>query len=412
MGILIKAVLLDGKRKDIFIEGNKIQEIGSINRESEFKIKGNFAALPSFVNAHTHAAMTLFRGYCDDMALQEWLEQKIWPAEAKLTEEDVYNGAKLACIEMIKSGTTFFNDMYWHFHGTARAVEETGIRSAISPVLIDLFNEEKRKNCIKEAEKLFEESKKYGERIKYVLGPHAVYSVSEELLKWCREFADKNNLLLHIHASETKKEVDDCIAKNGLRPVEYLDKIGFLGKNVILAHSVWLNSKEIKLIKKNNASVVYNPTSNMKLSSGVFNYAAMKKQRINIALGTDGCASNNNLDILEEMKFGALLQKISMKNPISAKEIFDSATINGAKAFNLKSGEIKEGFLADLILIDLKHHHLNPHHDLISNVVYSANESCVNTTICNGKILMQDRKVENEEEIIENANATALNLVN
>jgi 5-methylthioadenosine/S-adenosylhomocysteine deaminase len=414
MSILIKKVLLNNEMVDIYIEGNAIKEIGgSLNFKAEINIDGSEkAVIPSFFNAHAHAAMTLIRGYADDMELESWLKTKIWPLEAKLTEEDVYWGAKLACLEMIKSGTTFFNDMYWHFHGTAKAAEEMGLRAAISAVFIDNFDGKKTREQIEFNEKLFQESKKYSERIIFALGPHAIYTVSEESLRWVKSFADKNNLLIHVHLSETENEVKESIKKYGLRPVEYLEKINFLGPNIIACHSIWLNETEIEILSSYNVKIVYNPVSNMKLGSGIFPYEKMKG-KLNIMLGTDGCASNNNLDMLEEMKIGALLQKIKSKKPnaITAEEIFNMATINSAHAFNINAGEIKEGKLADLLLIDLKNIALNPRHNLISNLVYSANGNCVDTTICDGKILMQNRRVTGEEKIIKKANEAALNLI-
>jgi 5-methylthioadenosine/S-adenosylhomocysteine deaminase len=415
MSILIKNVLLNGRKKDIYIGENTIEQINdTINLEAEFRIDGKHkAAVPSLINAHTHAAMTLLQGYADDMHLSEWLENKIWPTEAKLTEDDVYRGAKLACLGMIKTGTTFFNDMYWHYHGTAKAVDESGIRSAVSAVFIDLFDEAKAKEQIKLNEKLFKETKKYSERVTFALGPHAVYTVSEESLIWAKEFADKHSLILHIHLSETKKEVDDCIKKHKKRPVEYLEDIGFLGSNVFAAHSIWLNDKEIELMKKYDVKPVRCPTSNMKLASGALPYLKMKKAGLTVTLGTDGCASNNNLDMLEEMKFAALLEKFHCNDSMAmpAKEAFELATVNGAKAFNLNCGEIKEGKLADLLLVNLKNINLNPRHNLISNLVYAAHGDCVDTTICNGKILMENGKVDGEEEIIEKANEVAMDLI-
>lgn len=413
--ILIKDVFFDGKITNIYIEDDKIVEIGGPKVEAEAVIDGrDKAAIPSFFNAHTHAAMTLFRGYGDDLPLQEWLETKIWPTEAKLTEEDVYVGAKLACLEMIKSGTTFFNDMYWHLRGSLRAVDEAGIRAALSSVVIDLFDPEKAEEQKKMVKEEFEKYKDFSERIQIVLGPHAIYTVSKETLEWTAEFAEKNNLLIHFHLSETKKEVDDCIKQYGKRPVEYLDDIGFLSERFIACHSVWLSEREIELLAKNDVTVVNNPTSNMKLSVGdYFKYQDLKKAGLNICLGTDGCASNNSLDMFGEMKFAALLQKFGANNPteISAKEVFDLATINGAKAFRVDAGVIREEKKADLLLVDLKRPEMTPLHDLTSNIVYSANAYCVDTTICDGKILMQNRKVEWENEIIENAEKVAQDLV-
>jgi 5-methylthioadenosine/S-adenosylhomocysteine deaminase len=416
MSILIKNALVNNREQDIYVEGNTIARIGkNLKERAEHKIDGEHkAALPGFFNSHTHAAMTLFRGYADDMKLQEWLETKIWPLEAKLTEKDVYVGTKLACLEMIRSGTTFFNDMYWHWHGTAKAVEEMGIRAAVSAVFIDLFNKEKAEEQIRLNERLFKESRRYSQRIIFALGPHTIYTVSKESLQWAKDFADKNNLLLHIHLSETKKEVDDCIKKHKKSPVEYLESIGFLGPNVVACHSVWLNHGEIATLARHKVKVVHNPTSNMKLAVGAAcKFGELRNAGATVALGTDGCASNNNLDMFEEMKIAALLQKFATNEPVAmaAREVFEMATLSGARVFGINAGAIKEGSLADLLLINLKIPELCPHHDLMSNLVYSANGSCVDTTICDGKILMLDRRVDGEEAIMEQAEQRAKELI-
>ncbi len=418
MSILIKNVLLEGKERNIYIEGNQIEaisEAGSI-KEAEFVIEGkDKAAIPGLFNAHTHAAMTLLRGYADDMPLQEWLETKIWPVEARLTEEDVYWGTKLACLEMIKSGTTFFNDMYWHWGGSSRAVAETGIRAALSAVFIDGFDMEKSKEQISRNKALYEASKKLPARIIFALGPHAIYTVSEESLCWTRDFAEKHDLLVHIHLSETADEVEGCIKRYGMRPVEFLDSIDFLSPRTIACHCIHMNRKETELLKKYDVKIVHNPASNMKLAAGRRPYEELKEHGLytNIALGTDGCASNNNLDMFEEMKIASLLHKAFSGDPTSmpAKEAFELATVNAAKMFRLNSGVIEEGKLADVVLLDLKKVELVPNHNLISNIVYSANGSCVDTVICDGKILMEGRKVEGEEEIKEKVNEVAHELV-
>ncbi len=416
MSILIKGVTLDGHKKDIFIRDNLIQKIDdSINLSANVQISGDYkAAIPSFINGHTHAAMTLLRGYADDMHLQDWLEKKIWVAEAHMTEEDIYCGARLACLEMIKTGTTFFNDMYWFWKGTARAVQEMGIRAAISAVFIDFFDKKKAKEQIEINMKLFEESRNFGDRVTFTLGPHAIYTVSEGSLKWAADFARDHGLLIHVHLSETQEEVENCIRKQGMRPAEYLGKIGFLGPNVIACHGVWLSHKEILLLKKHGVKVVHNPISNMKLAVGkAFPYERLKTAGVTISLGTDGCSSNNNLDMLENMKFASLLQKYHHKDTtaLPAREAFQMATINGAKAFGLNCGEVKEGALADLALIDLQRPELTPHFDLYSDLVYSGNGGCVDTVICDGKVLMANRRVENEETILEEARRCAFDLI-
>jgi 5-methylthioadenosine/S-adenosylhomocysteine deaminase len=422
MSILIKNVLLNGKEKNIYIEGNEIAAItdagsGRVDRsEAEFVIDGKRkAAIPGLFNAHTHAAMTLLRGYADDMPLQEWLTTKIWPLEAKLTEDDVYWGTKLACVEMIKSGTTFFNDMYWHLQGSARAVAESGIRALLSGVFIDGFDEEKAQEQIRRNEALYEESKKLPKRIMFALGPHALYTVSKESLCWVRDFSEKHDLLVHIHLSETEEEVEECKKRYGMRPVEFLDELEFLSSRAIACHCVRLSRNEMELLKKHDVKLVHNPTSNMKLAAGRMPYAELKKAGLyqNIALGTDGCASSNNLDMFEAMKFASLVHKAFSGDPTSlpAHEAFELATTHGAHVFRLNSGVIAAGKLADIVLLDLKNVQIVPNHNLISNIVYSANGSCVDTVVCDGAILMEGRRVEGEEEITAKAQEVAHELV-
>jgi len=415
MSILIKNALLNGSRSDILIRANRIDRIdNNLTKDADEIIQADgMAILPSFANAHTHAAMTLMRGYADDMVLQEWLENYIWPLEAKLTPKDVYWGSKLACLEMIKSGTTLFNDMYWHFHGTARAAEEMGMRAYISGVLIDQFDKEKSDEMIKQNKQLFNESKEYSDRIIFSLGPHAIYTVSEKSLRWVAEFARENELLVHLHVSETKDEVDQCLENHNMRPVEYLDKIGILGPNLLSIHSIWLNNNEIRLLKENDVKLIHTPISNMKLGSGIFPIEKMLDKNLTVGIGTDGCSSNNNLDMLEEIKFASMLHKIHFRDTtiMSAQDTYELSTSNAKKIFGLDIGEIKEGYLADLILLDLKNESMIPNHNLISNIVYSAERDCVDTTICNGKILMRNGKVEGEEEIKQKAREVAVDLV-
>jgi len=416
MSILIKDAMLNGKKSDLLITGKRIKQIAeNINVEAEEIIDASDkVVLPSFTNAHTHAAMSLMRGYADDLVLQDWLENYIWPLEEKLTEEDVYWGTKLACLEMIKSGTTLFNDMYWHFHGTARAAEEMGLRAFISGVFIDQFDGEKAKEQIRYNQNLLNKAKKYSDRITFALGPHAIYTVSKKSLRWIAEFAKENDLLIHMHISETKDEVDQWLQNHKMRPVEYLDKIGLLCPNLLAIHAIWLNNHELELLKENNVKLIHTPISNMKLGSGIFPIQKMIDRKLIVGLGTDGCSSNNNLDMLEELKFASMLHKIHFRDTtiMSAKDTYKLATYNTKKIFNLDVGKIKEGYLADLVLLDLNNESMIPNHNLISNIVYSAERDCVDTTICNGKILMRNGKVEGEEEIKQKAREVARDLVN
>ncbi|MCF7919757.1 MAG: amidohydrolase [Candidatus Cloacimonetes bacterium] len=402
--ILIKNVLLAGSVKDILIAGNTVSRIGSdLNTDSAEIINGSgLAALPALYNMHTHTAMSLFRGYADDMALMPWLQEKIWPQESKLTEEDVYQGTRFGILEMIKAGTVLANDMYWHWKGEARAAQEMGIRFINGFTLIDFHDEARLPELKKDIQQQYEDSSQYGELVEFSLAPHAVYTVSEKTLRWAAEFASEKQLKLHIHVSETEQEVIDCLRKTGLTPLQYLDKIGFLGNNVIAAHMVWLDDKDFDIVKKHNLTVAHCPVSNMKLSSGIFKYSEFLKRGIPVCVATDGPSSNNNLDLFEEMKFAAILPKISMMNPelAAAENILQTTTLNPAKALGLAAGEVKEGNLADIILVDLDNINLIPNHNLSSNLVYSAHADCVHTTICNGKILMHNRRIKGEQEII------------
>jgi 5-methylthioadenosine/S-adenosylhomocysteine deaminase len=405
MSLLIKKVILNGKERDIFIEGDKIKKIGkNLNLKANEKIdgKGEKAIIPGLINCHTHSAMILFRGLAEDLPLKDWLEKEIWPKESKLTEDDVYWGTKLAILEMIKSGTTTFNEMYWFEEAQIQAAKEMGIRAKIGLVLLDFLPMGSKDHIEKLYKKL---EPKHLAPITLTIAPHAIYTVSKENLIWAKNFAKRHKLLIHMHLSETENEVKECQRKYKMRPVEFLEKIGFLNKNCIFAHSIWLSDKEIKILEKRGCSLVYNPTSNMKLASGVFPWVKIKERKINVCLGTDGPASNNSLNLFSEMKIGALLQKIENKDPtaISAKEIFQMATKNGARALRINAGEIKVGKLADLVLIDLNKIEMFPNYDLISNLVYSDPKNCISDVICNGKILMREGKIESEEKFLKNA---------
>ncbi|SDN70377.1 5-methylthioadenosine/S-adenosylhomocysteine deaminase [Desulfonauticus submarinus] len=406
MSILIKDVFLEEKKVDILIQGEIIQKIDS---QIECKVKKVIdgqkkVALPTFFNVHTHAAMTLLRGYADDLELHSWLNDYIWPFERKLTYEDVYVGTKLACLEMIKTGTTFFCDMYWHPLAAKQAVEEMGLRAAISTVFVDFGDNKKASEFKKRTEKFFTDNKD-SDLVQFILGPHAIYTVSKESLIWLKDFAIEHDILIHIHLAETKKEVEDCVNEHGLTPVNYLDSIGFFDAKVLAAHGVWVGSEEIEILKRKNVCIAHVPLSNMKLASGICSFYKMYKNGILAGLGTDGCASNNNLDMFEEMKFTSLLAKVNSMDPtiFKAKEIFDIATSNGADIFNFRAGRIKEGFLADLMLVDLENFLMVPNHNLYSNLVYSAQGRCVDTVICNGKVLMENKVVPGEKEIIAEA---------
>ena len=416
MSILIKEVELNGVATDIYIENKYIKQIGAnLPVTADTVIDGRRkAVIPGFVNTHGHAAMTLFRGFGDDMPLMPWLEEKIWPNEAKLTKEDVYWGAKLACLEMIKSGTTTFFDMYHKFHATAEAVEEMGIRAVISSACFDQFKPELTEKSKQTIQKLYNEMDRYSKRIHFSIGPHAIYTVSGELLQWADAFAREHNVLIQLHLAETEGEVENSVKNFGLTPVRYLYKLGVLSPRLLISHGIYVDDDEIRMLADHEVKVAHNPASNMKLASGMhFKFQEMREAGILVGLGTDGCSSSNNLDMIEAMKLASLLGKVWRKDPeaVTADEIFQSATANGAAIASLKAGKIAEGYLADLSLIDLNMPAFTPNFNFISNLVYAANGNCIDTVICDGKVLMRDRKVPGEDEIMERAAQIAYNLI-
>jgi 5-methylthioadenosine/S-adenosylhomocysteine deaminase len=416
MTILIKNIMVDGKIQDIFLEDGVIHEISdNCIKPADKVINGrNKAALPSFINGHTHAAMSLFRGYADDMPLKQWLEGKIWPLEEKLTEEDVYWGAKLACLEMIKNGITAFNDMYWQWKATAMAVKEMGIRGYISAVFIDMFDSNRSNEQIDLNMRLFEMSKQYQPWVTFTFGPHAIYTVSRESLEWMRDLASREKILIHMHLSETEDEVHFSKEKYGMSPVEFLDSIGILAERFIGCHGCFLDENDCNILKRSSSKLVHMPVSNLKLAVGrIFPYVLVKEYGIPFCFGTDGCASNNNLDLIETMKFAALLAKFSTHNPtmMPAMEAFGHATKTAAAIFGMGEWEIKVGASPDIILIDLARPEMTPDFDICSNLVYASNGSVVDTVICMGKVLMENRTVPGEEDIMRNASKIAQSLV-
>jgi len=420
--LLITNVLVNEKTVDIFVdEAGTVRGIGEKVRaqfkgEADFIIDGDGAiALPGLSNTHTHAAMSLLRGYADDMILQDWLSQKIWPLEAHLTGEDVYWGTRLACLEMVRTGTTAFNDMYFFMEDAARAVDEAGIRAVLSYGFIDLFNAEKRENECKATEKLALHVRAMkNPRIKTAVGPHAIYTVSPEGLKWCAEFAKEQKCGIHIHLSETEKEVNDCLASHQKHPAALLDDCGILTPRTIAAHGCWLDDAECTLLGKRGVSVSHNPASNMKLATHrAMPYRELSKAGANTCIGTDGCASNNNLDLFEEMKTAALLQKFFWNDPtvLPAPAALAMATTAGARALGFGTGTLSVGAPADLILVATRRACNTPLHNATSNLVYSCSGAAVETTICNGKVLMLDREIPGEAEILTGAAKAADALV-
>jgi 5-methylthioadenosine/S-adenosylhomocysteine deaminase len=420
--LLITNVVAGERSVDIYVDdAGTIAGIGENVRkqfkgDAEFMIDGDGAiALPGLTNTHTHAAMTLLRGYADDMVLQDWLSQKIWPLEAHLTGDDVYWGTRLACLEMIRTGTTAFNDMYFFMEDAARAVDEAGIRAVLSYGFIDLFNAEKRENECRATERLASYvSGMKNPRIKTAVGPHAIYTVSPEGLSWCAEFAEKQKCGIHIHLSETEKEVNDCFAQHQVRPAALLDRCGILTPHTIAAHGCWLDDAECALVGKRGVSVSHNPSSNMKLATHrAMPFRQLTDAGAHVCIGTDGCASNNNLDLFEEMKTAALLQKFFWNDPtvLPAPAALAMATTAGARALGFGTGTLAAGTPADIILVSTRTPANTPLHNQVSNLVYSCSGAAVETTICDGKVLMLNHEIPNEAEVLAGAARAASGLV-
>ncbi|MGA8905925.1 MAG: amidohydrolase [Candidatus Bathyarchaeia archaeon] len=389
----------------ILIQDGEIKQIGkNLRSPADLEVDGHGTiALPGLINAHTHLSMTMFRGYADDMLLQDWLQKKIWPLEAKLTGEACYYGALLGSAEMIQSGTTSFVDMYFFMEDVAKAVAESGLRGFLSYGIIDLSDPGKARMEQEKSMKFFDYIKDLGNpRIRFALGPHAPYTCSAETLLWAKEFAEKNDVINHVHVAETRKEQADSQQQHGLRVVEYLDKIGALSKKMLAAHCVWLTKSEVALLAKSGAAVAHCPVSNMKLASGgVAPLPEMFEAGVPVGLGTDGAASNNSLDMFETMKVCALLHKAHRWDPtvLNAQTVLDLATIQGAKALGVEReiGSLEPGKRADIILVDAKSPNMNPVYGaetVISDLVYSASAANVATTIVDGQILMKNREVK------------------
>ncbi|HEX3011152.1 MAG TPA: amidohydrolase [Syntrophomonadaceae bacterium] len=404
----------------IIIEGNLIKKIGEGQApEGNYDrvIDGtNKAALPGFVNTHTHAAMTLLRGYADDLPLMEWLETKIWPLEAKLTADDIYWGTMLAIVEMIKSGTTTFHDMYFCMDRVAQAVEKTGIRAVLARGMVGVGPESEL--AFTQSRELIEQWHQAANgRIKFRLGPHAPYTCPPDYLTRVIDLAGELQVGIHIHLAETIGEVNDCVQQFNKTPIELMESLGLFKHQVLAAHCVHVTPGDIDILKKYNAGVAHNPESNMKLSSGIAPVPDMLNAGIPVALGTDGASSNNNLDMLQEMRSCAMLHKVNTLNPtvIPAGQALEMATANGAIALGMEQevGRLEPGMKADIILMDLSPAHMTPRYDILANIVYSAQASDVLTVIVDGNIIMEDREIKtiDEQEVLGKCRSIAQRLV-
>jgi 5-methylthioadenosine/S-adenosylhomocysteine deaminase len=407
----------------IAIESGRIAYVGKKTKAPQIKGENLIdahgkIAIPGLINCHTHLPMTLFRGIAEDQPLDKWLKETIWPLEANLQPDDVYYGALLGCLEMIKNGTTCFADMYFHEEKIAEAVDETGLRAVLAQGIIEAGNKERGERMFKEN---VDFAKKYNAcangRIKTHLGPHAVYSCSPEILVKVREAASVLNVGIHIHLAESKEMTKEVKEKHDFSEVELLENLSFLGPDVLAAHCIHLSNKEIALMAKHNVKIAHNPVANMKIAVGIAKIKDLMNVGLTVGIGTDGPASNNSLDMFESMKIAALLQKLHYEDPtvLPAETVLRMATIDGAKALGLEDsvGSLEVGKEADLILIDFKKPHLTPMHDPYANIVYSTHGSDVDTVIVRGKILMENRDIKtlDEDEVIKNAEKAAFDLL-
>ena len=347
--------------------------------------------MPGLINTHTHVAMALLRGISDDVPLMEWLEQHIWPVEAKMGYQEVYDGARLGILEMLMGGTTTFVDMYPYEEAVAEAAESAGIRALVSPCPMD-FRMDHFENDWRQVQKRFSNSP----LVSMWMGPHAIYTLSGKNLQRSISLSKELSVGSHVHLAETQTEQDNCVAQHGMSPTEYLEKEGLFSTKTLAAHCVVVSDHDIEILARNGVSVAHNPQSNMKLASGIAPVKKMLDAGINVSIGTDGASSNNDLDMWEEMRTASLLQKVSTLDPcaIPAYTALQMATVNGAKAIGRDGelGVIAPGAFADILFINIDKPHLYPHTNLISELVYSTHASDVETVMVNGNIVVENRK--------------------
>ncbi len=412
MGILIEnalVVLPEGaedviRETSLYIENDRITGIGDKPEgfSGDKVISGkDKLVIPGLINCHTHSYMSFMRNVADDLSFMDWLFGTIDPIEQQMTDEDTYWGANLAIIEMMKSGTTCFNDMQMNIHQTTRAVKESGMRAVISRGLVGSGNDEAGQMRLRQA---YEErdAAKDCDRLTFKLGPHAPYTCDDGFLKIVAAEAKKENMGIHVHLSESESEISQIQEKYGCTPIALAEKCGIFDVPAIAAHCVQVTDEDIDILKRKNVSVVTNPASNMKLGNGFAPIAKMLDAGVNVCLGTDGAASNNCLNMFHELSLLTLIHKGTGKTPqcVSAKEGFRIATINGAKALGLEKeiGSIEVGKKADLAILDLNTPSLTPRNNLLAGLSYSANGSEVETVIVNGQITMENRKILTMDE--------------
>ncbi len=406
-------------RADVAIAGTTIETVGAVaadwpaDRVIDCTDK---LVMPGFVNTHTHAAMTLFRSYADDMALMDWLQTKIWPAEAGLTGDDVYWGTMLAIAEMVRGGTTMFADMYFFMDEVAKAVDVSGMRAVLSRGMAGVAPTAQQ--ALTESEAFYRNwHGKAGGRITVMLGPHAPYTCPPDYIKKVIALAGKLGAEIHIHLAETAGEVETCRKEHGLSPIALMADLGLFDFGVLAAHCVHLSAEDIAILKAKKVRVAHNPGSNMKLASGVAPVPALLAAGVPVGLGTDGAASNNNLDMLEEMRLAAFLNKVAGFDPLAvpAAKAVAMATAEGAAVLGMGgvTGEVAPGRKADIAIFDMTAPHWYPRHDRLSLLTYAAAAADVHTVIVDGRVLLDGRRLLtiDEEQVKYEANRRGLRLV-
>ncbi|SFG39811.1 5-methylthioadenosine/S-adenosylhomocysteine deaminase [Desulfotomaculum arcticum] len=409
-------------RGEIAIRGGEICHVGaSGSTPGDFKADRildcpGMVAMPGLVNCHTHAAMTMLRGYADDMPLMQWLKEKIWPMEDHLTAEDIYQGTLLSCAEMIKGGTTTFVDMYFEMEQVARAVEESGLRAVLSRGMAG-FGPNAEKAMRENIELVEKWNGRAGGRITVRFGPHAPYTCPPDYLKRVIEEAKRLGVGIHIHLAETLDEINEISEKYDKSPIRLMEETGLFELPVLAAHCVHVDDKDIEILARRKVGIAHNPQSNMKLASGIAPVSRMLEAGATVGLGTDGASSNNNLDLLEEVRTAAFLQKLSTGDAsvLPAYQVLSMATAGGAKALGLEEqiGCIKPGYKADMILFDMHKPHLYPLYDIYAQIAYAALSSDVATVIIDGQIVMENRRILtlDEEAVMQAAGRSAKALV-
>ncbi|MBQ8183356.1 MAG: amidohydrolase [Clostridia bacterium] len=386
------------EQKELLINNSVIEKIGGITPEDaelcEVTDAENKLIMPGLINLHTHVYMNFMKNSADDLPFNNWLFDRILPIESKLNKDDFYWGTMLGCIEMLRTGTTSYLDMHICENECAQAAMDSGMRAFMGKCIRgeDLYEKDG------DFSKALEEQEKYeSDLIKFVLSPHSVYACSEKMLSQVADEAEKRNMLKHIHMSESKKEVDDCLEKYGKTPVDFLESSGFLDEKTIAAHCVKLNSNDIDILRNRKVNVATNPSSNAKLCNGIAPVSEMLREGVNVCLGTDSAASNNTLNMFREMNIFSLIHKAKKEDAttLSATEVLKSVSINPAKALGMKDeiGIIREGSKADLIFVDLKANSLFPNNNVVSSLCYSANGSEVESVMVGGKFLMKGRQL-------------------